>query len=186
MLQPDLFFAYSLSSGLALAASKKLKDTENPMTSKYFMGTILWLSFLYVPQIFYLLWSFPAWESMFVFKELADIPAWFISIYIVTIMTMGTLGFYITSTLIKKNNLKAAVAQVGWSSLAATIIISVGWDGTGYERLLYTGTGAEWASGVDIPLTDFFTSNILMTLIWLETLVLAPYSALFIKWARAK
>ena len=44
MLQPDLFFAYGLSSGLALAAGKKLRQEKSPLVNKYFIGAALWLS----------------------------------------------------------------------------------------------------------------------------------------------
>ncbi len=184
MLQPDLFFSYGLASGLGIAAGRRLKKEESTWVNKYFLATILWLSAFFVPQVLYLLWRFPAWETMFVAKDYSDIPAWLVSLYPVAVIVMGALGFYVTHRLIKKGKMSAAVAQVAWSCAVATLLVFVGWDGTGYKRLLYTGTGAEWASGVAYPLADFFKSPVMTTLLWLEAIVLIPYAILFIRWAR--
>lgn len=184
MLQPDLFFSYGLASGLTIAAGRKLKDEKSIFVNKYFIATIIWLSAFFIPQVLYLLWRFPGWESMFVAKTYSDIPAWVVSLYPVAIIIMGALGFYVTSRLLKKGKLPAAISQVGWSCAVATLIVFVGWDGTGFKRLLYAGTGIEWANGVTYPYTDFFKSQVFYTLLWLEALVLIPYMYLFTKWGR--
>jgi len=184
MLQPDLLFSYGLSSGLAIAAGKRLKDEKSPWANGYFAAAMFWLSAFYLPQILYLLWRFPAWESMFVIKSLADIPSWFMLAYPFAVIFLGALGFYVTSLLLCSGRNRAAAAQVAWSMGLATLVIFVGWDGEGWRRLLYAGTGAEWAAGLEYPVTDFFKSSVSMTLLWLEGLVLAPYAILFIKWAR--
>jgi len=184
MLQPDVFFSYGLASGLSIAAGKKLKKEESPFANRYFSAAMVWLSVLYVPQVLYLLFKFPAWESMFVLKSLSDMPAWFMSLYIALVMVMGVLGFYVTYVFIRKGKMTAALAQVGWSFTVATVLVTVGWDGTGYKRLLYAGTAADWMNGVAYPLTAFLTGPVLPTLLWLEALVLVPYAILFIKWTR--
>jgi len=184
MLQPDLFFAFGLSAGLRIAAGKKIKKEDSPFANKYFLSAVLWLSIFYIPQVLYLLFRFPAWEAMFAVRGLSDYPPWFISLYLVATMVMGTLGFYVTDLFLKRGSVPGALAQVGWSMAVATIIVFIGWDGTGYQRLLYTGTGAEWAQGVEYPLTAFFSSSVFYTLLWLEALVLIPYNILFIRWAR--
>lgn len=184
MLQPDVFFSYGLCAGLAVAAGKKAKEENCPWVNKYFLGALAWLSLLYVPQVLYLVWKFPAWESMFAFKDFGDYPPWFMAVYSAGVILVGVLGFYITFRLMRGGKTAAAMAQVGWSMLAATIIVFAGWDGTGYQRLLYVGSGAEWAAGVSYPMTDFFKSSIFITLIWLEALVLLPYNIMFIRWAR--
>jgi len=184
MLQPDLFFAYGMSSALAVAAGKKLQEEKSPWVNKYFLATMMWLSALYVPQVFYLLWRFPAWESMFVVKELADIPPWFILLYPMVVIGLGALGFQATLRLARREKWAAAIGQVGWSMGLAVVIVFVGWDGTGYQRLFYAGTGAEWAANVKYPLTAFFTSEVNQTLLWLECLVLAPFAFMLVKWSR--
>ncbi len=184
MLQTDLFFSYGLSAGLALAARKKLKSEPNPLVNKYFLATLLWLALGFIPQIQYLQGRFPAWESMFVASSASDYPPWFMSLYSMSIIIMGTLGFYFTFILIKKGKVSAAVAQLMGSVAIALLLATVGWDGAGYQRVLYPGTGADWAKGVAFPVQVFFTSPVFISLLWLEALLLIPYSVLFISWAR--
>ena len=184
MLQPDLFFSYGLSSGLAIAAGRKLRREKSPWVNKYFIVTVLWLSICFIPQILYLLWRFPAWESMFVAKDYSDIPAWVVAIYPIAILILGALGFYVTYYFLVKEKSFAAIAQVIGSVTAALCLVTIGWDGAGYKRLLYAGTGTDWANGLIYPFTDFFTSPVSSTLMWLEALVLIPYGFIFIKWAR--
>ncbi len=183
MLQPDLFLSYGLSSALTLAAGKKLLEREEgPWKNKYFIITILWLAILFVPQVLYLLWKFPAWESMFVVKELSDIPGWFVVLYSIVVIICGALGFHITYIFLKKQNVIGAFAQVVWSGALGLFIIIFGWDGTGYKRLLYSGTGTDWANGVTYPIADFLNGPVFATLLWLEAIVLIPYACLMIKW----
>ncbi|UCD84660.1 MAG: hypothetical protein JSU92_00285 [Deltaproteobacteria bacterium] len=184
MLQPDLLFSYGLSSGLAIAAGKKLKSEGCPWVNKYFITTVLWLSVCFVPQVLYLLWRFPAWESMFVAKDYSDIPAWLVAVYPIAILVLGALGFYVTYFFLVRDKPFAAVAQVIWSFGAAVFLVTIGWDGTGYKRLLYVGTGADWINGVTYPFTDFFASPVFFTLLWLQSLALIPYGFIFVKWVR--
>jgi hypothetical protein len=186
MLQPDLFFSYGLSAGLAVAAGKKLMNEESPWVNKYFIATILWLSVCFIPQVLYLLWRFPDWESMFVAKTFSDIPAWLLLIYPIAVIIMGTLGFHITFSFVKKKKSYAAIVQVIWSIAVALFMVTVGWDGTGYKRLLYAGTGDDWANGVVYPYIDFYKTPVCMSLLWLETFVLIPYFCLFIKWIKER
>lgn len=186
MLQTDLFFSYGLASGLALAAKNKLKMEPDALVNKYFLATILWLSLLFVPQILYLLKRFPAWESMFVAHFDSDYPPWFMSLYPIATIVMGALGFYFTNIFIRKGNTTAALIQVIWSFFVAIFIATIGWDGTGYQRLLYAGTGTDWQNGVVFPFPAFFTGPVFLNLLWLEALLLIPYSFLYLKWARGK
>jgi len=184
MLQPDLFFAYGLSSGLAVVSGKKLKDESSPVVNKYFLGAVLWLSVLYVPQVMYLLFRFPAWEGMYVATSLSDYPPWFIPVYFIAVMALGVVGFQVTAYFVRGGKMGAALAQVIWSMAVATLIVSVGWDGKGYARTMYAGDGADWAAGVSYPLVEFFSSPMFYTLLWLEALVLIPYAIMLIRWGR--
>jgi len=182
MLQPDIFFAYGLSSGLAVVARKKLAEEKSPFLNKYFLGVAVWLAVFYVPQVIYLLFSFPAWESMHVFRSLQDIPPWFAGLYFAAVMLMGFLGWYVTYYFLVRGRIAAAMAQAGWSLAAATLMVFVGWDGTGLSRLLYTGN--EWTSSLPLDIAGFFKSPVFFTLLWLEALVLIPYNAMLIRWFR--
>jgi len=184
MLQPDLLFAYGLCSGLALSAGKKLKEEKSLWINQYYLLALLWLVVFFLGQIFYLLFKFPGWESMFVFKDLTQVPSWFLSLYTLAVVILGSLGFYFTGILLKRNQIALALAQPLWSLGIALIIIIIGWDGTGYKRLLYPGSGLEWVQGISYPLVEFFKSQVFFTLLWLEAIVLIPYLLFFFKWLR--
>jgi len=184
MLQTDLFFSYGFSSGLALVAGRKLRSEKSPWVNKYFIATVLWLSLGFVPQILYLVWRFPAWESMFVAKSYSDYPPWFISLYAIATISLGALGFCISYYLLKNGRTTSAMIQLICSLGAATAVATIGWDGTGFQRLLYPGTGTDWTNGVVFPFKEFFTSPVFISLLWLEAFLLIPYSFLFMKWSR--
>jgi hypothetical protein len=186
MLQPDLFFAYGLSSGMAVAAGKQLKKQESTFANKYFLSLVVWLFAFYVPQVFYLLRRFTGWESMFVIRDFNDVPAWLYGLYPGATLVMAALGFYVAAALLKSGRVRAAAAQFPIGILIACLIMTVGWDGTGYQRLFYIGSGADWMNHVSYPILDWFTSPIARTLAWLETIVMVPYIVLFIRWARGK
>jgi hypothetical protein len=97
---------------------------------------------------------------------------------------MGALGFYITYYFLKNGHTISAFIQLIWSLGAAILIAMVGWDGTGFQRLLYPGTGTDWTNGVVFPFKAFFTSPVFISLLWLEAFLLIPYSFLFIKCLR--
>jgi hypothetical protein len=99
MLQPDLFFAYGLSSGMAVAAGKQLKKQESTFANKYFLSLVVWLFAFYVPQVFYLLRRFTGWESMFVIRDFNDVPAWLYGLYPGATLVMAALGFSVAAAL---------------------------------------------------------------------------------------
>ena len=184
MLQVDLLFSYGMSSGVALAARKKLMKEESPWVNKYFLVTVLWLSFCFSPQMLYLLRRFPAWESMFVITRYEDVPAWFISSMSIAMILMGILGFRVTCRFLEKGRLAGAVAQVLWSITAALFLSTFGWDGTGYKRVLYAGTGEDWVNGVTYAYAEFLTSPVFLNLLWLEAILIVPYTIFLVKWIR--
>ena len=184
MLQVDLLFSYGMSSGIALAARDKLLKEKNPWVNKYFLVTVLWLAFCFSPQMLYLLIRFPEWESMFVIGSAADVPAWLASGMSIAMILMGIMGFSITARFLRKGKTAPAIAQVVWSMAAALFISSYGWDGTGFKRLLYAGTGDDWANGVSFAATDFMTSPVFFNLLWLEALLIVPYVIILALWIR--
>lgn len=186
MLQVDLLFSYGMSSGMALVAREKLVKEESPWVNKYFLVNLLWLALCFSPQMLYLLRRFPAWESMFVVSSYSDVPAWFVSAMSIAMIVMGVLGFGITCRFLRSGKLFGAVAQVIWSIAAALFLSSFGWDGTGLKRLLYAGSGADWASGVTYAPADFLASPVFFNLVWLEALLIVPYVFILAMWIREK
>jgi hypothetical protein len=180
MVQVDVFWSYGLASGLALAASRRIKTESHPWVNEHFMLTFAWIALFFAPSGLYLLWQFPGWETMFVAHNHRDIPAWLVTAFAVTNVTQGMLGYFVTATLLRKGKDFAAKLQPVWSHAAMLFILFVGWDGTGFTRFSYAGTGEEWARGVSFPWTAFFTAPIALTLLAMGA-VLVPSYALIVR-----
>ena len=134
MVQVDIFWSYGLSAGLALASQKTIKASTCWWNNHGFIFTLLWISCIFAPSGLYLLWQFPAWETMFTAEVHKDIPAWLVTLFGLTNVTQGLLGFYITASLIRAGRERAAILQTIWSHGAMLFILVFGWDGTGYRR----------------------------------------------------
>jgi hypothetical protein len=182
MVQVDIFWSYGLASGLALAASKHLKKEKNPWKNEYFVLTLLWVAILFAPSGMYLLWEFPSWETMFVARGHADIPGWLVALFGATNITQGVLGFYVTWRLLRSGKELAAKMQTVWSHVAMLLVLAVGWDGTAWKRFTYSGTGQDWAAGVELPWTGFFTSPVFYTLLGMSVFFVPSYVYLCLRW----
>ncbi len=185
MVQIDLLVAYSMSSGLALAAGRELAAEPDHWINRYSFATLSWLTLLFGPQVLYLLWQYPCWETMFVAGSRGAIPAWLVAGYPIAAAVAGMAGFYLTARLVKEGRLPLARLQVAWSGLGALFVSTVGWDGAGYRRMLYGGSCAEWADGRVYSIFDFLSTAVARDLVWLELVVLVPYAVLLMRWLRS-
>lgn len=177
MVQVDVFWSYGLSAGLALAGAKELRAAPTWWYTKAFIFNLLWISCIFAPSGLYLLWNFPGWETMFVAARHTDIPAWLVTVFAITNVTQGLLGFYLTARFLKRNKTRAAIAQAIWAHVAMLLILVFGWDGSGYKRFLYAGTGEEWHQGVSYDWTAFFSSPVFFTLLGLGVIFIPTYYA---------
>lgn len=175
MVEVDVFWSYGLSSGLALAAGADLKNEKNFWNNPYFTVAMAWIALFFAPSGIYLLWNFPGWETMFLAVNHLSIPSWLVMLFSLTNITQAILGFYITWCYLKKGNQKAAWMQTIWSHAAMFFILVFGWDGSGYKRFFYAGTGEEWAAGKEYPITAFFTAEIFYTLLWMGVVLIPTY-----------
>jgi hypothetical protein len=178
MVQVDIFWSYGLSAGLALAAGPALKEEPSFWDNKFFTLTLLWSAIIFGPSGIYLLWQFPAWETMFVAQNHLSIPTWLVCLFSVTNITQGILGFYITWYFLRKGNQRMAALQTIWSHCAMLFVLAVGWDGTGYKRFFYAGTGDEWHQGAEYPISAFFSAPIFFTLLGLGVAFIPTYFGL--------
>lgn len=180
MVQVDVFWSYGLASGLALAAGKKLKKEPDPWVNKYFILTLLWIAVFFAPSGLYLLWQFPYWETMFLARTHTDIPAWLVTLFGVTNVTQGVLGYYVTWRLLRSGHDFAAKMQTVWSHAMMAAILVFGWDGSGFKRFSYSGNADEWANSVPYAWTQFFTSPVAFALIGLGLFLVPTYIYLVI------
>lgn len=184
MVQVDVFWSYGLASGLAIAARKKIAREPRALENPYFLATLLWIALFFAPSGIYLLWGFPGWETMFLARTHADIPAWLATLFAATNISQGVLGYWVTSSLIRAGRPRAAALQTVWSHLAVAFILVVGWDGSGWRRFTYAGTGDDWANGVVYPVSAFFSSPVFFALLGLGAVLLPTYAWLARRFAK--
>lgn len=178
MVQVDVFWSYGLASGLALAAKPRLKATRDPWSNVAFAWTLLWIAALFAPSGVYLLWAFPGWETMFVASTHESIPAWLVCLFAVTNVTQGVLGYYVTYRCLRAGRDGLAKFQTIWSHAAMFFILFFGWDGSGWKRFTYAGTGVEWHAGVAYDWTAFFSSPVFYTLLAMGVPLIPTYAYL--------
>jgi hypothetical protein len=178
MVQVDVFWAYALSSGIALAAQKEIKaapTTCSLLESRSFSWMLLWTALVFAPSGLYLLWAFPYWETMFVARSHDSIPAWLVTLFGFTNISQAILGYFVTAHFIRRGNGRMAWGQLVGSYFCFFFILIVGWDGTGWKRFLYAGNGEQWAKGEELPWTAFFSSPVFFTLLAMGVVFLPTY-----------
>ncbi|MHA1293060.1 MAG: hypothetical protein ACTSQJ_10360 [Promethearchaeota archaeon] len=190
MIQVDVFWAYAFGAMFASAAARQIKNEfENGKAwweSKYFMICVFYLAVFFAPSGAYLLWAFPHWESMQVFRSHSDVAPILAVFFSITNVTQGILGYYICYQFIKKGNFYASYLQVLLGYFCMFFILFHGWDGTGWQRFTYDATmhgGTLW----DYGKTDgfrFFISNVAITLYIMGLLILPPLFYWLNKWVK--
>lgn len=178
MVQVDVFWSYGLSAGLALAGQQTIRQSKNWYENTAFLFSVLWTACVFAPSGFYLLWTNPGWETMFVARDFTSLPPWLVTLFALTNITQGVLGFYVTASLLRANKKTSAIWQPIWSHLAMFFILIFGWDGTGYRRFFYAGTGEQWHTGVEFSILDFFSSSIFFALLILGVFFIPTYLGL--------
>lgn len=190
MIQVDVFWAYGFGAMFACAAARQIKaDLEagkDWWDSKYFMICLLYLSVFFAPSGAYLLWAFPHWESMQVFRTHSDVPPLLAVGFSVTNVTQGILAYWICCKFIEKGNFYGAYLQIVLGYFCMFFILFHGWDGTGWQRFTYDATingGDFWEYGKTDGLA-FFTGNVAITLYVMGIFILPPLFYWLNKWVK--
>ncbi len=143
MVEVDVFWAYGIGAGFAAAATHQIAMSKDELTesgwqrffsSPYLFVTVLYCALLFAPSGAYLLWAFPDWETMQVARDHASLPAWLVTLFAVTNVSQGILGYWVTAKLIRAGRRYAAFLQVGVGYFGMFFILVHGWDGRGYQR----------------------------------------------------
>jgi hypothetical protein len=146
LVEVDVFWAYGLGAGFAVAATHQMaRSTDRPsgaaergwqryFSSPYFTVTVLYCALLFAPSGAYLLWAFPDWETMQVARDHASLPAWLVTLFAITNVSQGIVGYWVTAKLIRAGRRYAAFLQVGLAYFGMFFILVHGWDGRGYQR----------------------------------------------------
>jgi hypothetical protein len=146
MVEVDVFWAYGLGAGFAAAATHQIalsKDRppgsatsgwQRFFSSPYFTVTVLYCALLFAPSGAYLLWAFPDWETMQVAHNHTSLAAWLVTLFAMTNVSQGILGYWVTARLIRAGRRYAAFLQVALGYFGMFFILVHGWDGRGYQR----------------------------------------------------
>ncbi|MGC8756612.1 MAG: hypothetical protein ACP5QW_08835, partial [bacterium] len=116
----------------------------------------------------------------------ADIPAWLVTLFAITDIIMGVLGFWLSYKFIQKGKTKYAWLQVIIGYVIMLFILTYGWDGTGWQRFLYDASmhgGSLWTPGKYDGI-HFLTSHVAYALYGMGIIV-GPFLILpVIKWMK--
>ncbi|MBP7734568.1 MAG: hypothetical protein KA369_01215 [Spirochaetes bacterium] len=170
MVQVDVVWSYAFGATFAAAAARQLEKEVKPFNNKWYIFILLFLSIFFAPSGLYLLWEHTQWETMQVATKFSDIPAWLVTIFAITNITQGILGYWTTFLLVKKKNYYGAHANwmVAW--IIFWFILVCGWDCTGYQRFLYdmsVNDGALWEPGKLMGVSFFYASRVWWTLVFM-------------------
>lgn len=168
MVQVDIVWSYAFGASFAAAAAHQLKNESKPFTTKYFVFTLLFLSILFAPSGIYLLWEHPQWETMQVATSKDDIPSWLVTLFAVTNITQGILGYWVSYKLAKSK--KIFESHLNWiiAWIIFWFILVCGWDCTGWQRFLYdmsVNNGQLWTKGTHMGISFFYASRVWWTLV---------------------
>ena len=176
MVQVDVFWSYGIGAGFAYAAKKQLQNYEPDrkaggwFANPYFTRNLLYLATIFAPSGLYLLWQHTNWETM----QAGDktMPGWLVTLFAITNVTQGMLGFWITYKLIKAGKDFLAFLQPLLGYFGMFLILVHGWDGRGYQRFFSEDRAAfeVWTPG---HILVWLKSSVAITL-GLMGLVLIP------------
>jgi hypothetical protein len=137
MVQVDVFWGYGWGAALAAAGGRKLVDEKKPLSSGFFVATLIFLSLFWAPTGMLLLLRHPSWETMQAAASFGSIPNLLVLGFGMTNVTQGILGFWVGLLLLRRG--RDYLAQWSWilGYYGMFFILLYGWDGLGYDRFLY-------------------------------------------------
>ncbi len=167
MVQVDVFWSYGIGAGFAYAAQKQLqekpptKENGGFLANKYFTLNLLYLATMFAPSGLYLLWGFTNWETMQAGDK--DMPAWLVTLFAITNVTQGILGFWVTYKLQSAGKRYAAFLQILLGYFCMFFVLVHGWDGKGYQRF-FSQDRADFLAWTPATIGRWFLSPVAFTL----------------------
>lgn len=183
MLQIDVFWSFAWGAMFAalahstlvehyksLRAQEKVKSRltlEEIFVNKIFVQLMIFMSFVFVPSGLYLLWGYPAWESMIWLKDRDSTHPVVPTLFAFINAFMGTLGFYVTARLIESTpSSESEKVHFYWISAYGIFNAILG---MGYNRFIFAGSYGDWVAGRMNTLNEFLQSDVLNTLLTMAT-----------------
>lgn len=179
MIQVDVFWAFAMGACFSCLAARQIRIEASVVVNSYFMYNICFLGILFAPSGVFLLWEFPAWETMFVFnREL--ITGSLVAVFASTNVLFGIIGFLVASFFIRRDQVLFAnsIWMLGY-------VIMFGILGFGYKRFTYTGNAKDWVSGKEFPIILFFQSPVFFTLLWMGVAIIPALYYPIITWPKS-
>ncbi|KAG0264214.1 hypothetical protein BG011_007248 [Mortierella polycephala] len=176
MIEVDVFWSFSFGAAFAACSAGTLKNEETFWSTPSFVYTLLFLSLIFAPSGLYLLWDNPGWESMFVLGDKNEIHAILPTVFAFTNVLLGIIGYYITYSKIRQyrhepqQNMTIHKYWIHAYTCFTAIL------GMGYNRFLYPADYVAWRAGTTFPMTDFFNSRILFTLLAMGVILLPNHT----------
>ena len=167
MVQVDVIWSYAFGASFAAASARQLANEPRVFHNKPYNTLVHFLAILFAPSGLYLLWQFPQWETMQVATTHSDLSSLLVTLFAVTNITQGMVGFYVGYRLIRRGNFYGA--HVNWmiSWILFWFVLVCGWDTLGWQRFLYDASmvgGKLWTPGEYMGV-GFFKSNVFLSLI---------------------
>ena len=166
MVQVDVIWSYAFGASYAAASCQQLAGEREAFNNPVYMRLLVFLGVFFAPSGLYLLWQFPQWETMQVAREHADLPPWLVTIFGVTNITQGILGYWIGWRFTRQRQFFKAHLNWMLSWVLFWFVLVNGWDTTGWQRFLYDrqlNGGELWSPGRHNDLA-FFTGPVFQSL----------------------
>jgi hypothetical protein len=200
MVQVDVFWSYAIGAGFAVAATRQIAAARRSestaagsapnrwarFSTPHRAVTLLYCAVLFAASGIYLLWAFPDWETMQVASDHESLPAWLVTLFAVTNVTQGLLGYWVAERLILAGHRYAAFLQAGLGYFAMFFILVHGWDGRGYQRFFSADqeTFRTWPADPSFGeavdrVVRWLTSPVAMTLAGMSVIVIVLMWVLF-------
>ena len=172
MVQVDIVWSYAFGASIAAASGPMLAAETKAFDNKFYVRVLVFLACFFAPSGMLLLWNFPSWETMQVAKSAADLPGWLVTLFCVTNVTQGILGYYVTYRLARAD--KTFGVHLNWMIpwVVFWFILVAGWDTLGWQRFLYDGAlnnGMPWAPGMHMGI-EFVTGPVCLSLVGMGVL----------------
>ena len=167
MVQVDVFWSYGIGAGFAYAAQKQLeekpptKENGGYLANPYFARNLLYLATLFGPSGLYLVWGFTSWETMHALDK--NMPAWLLTLFAITNVTQGILGFWVTHKLLASGRKYLAFLQPLLGYFCMFFVLVHGWDGKGYQRF-FSENREQFLSWTPSTITTWLVSDVAITL----------------------
>ncbi len=187
MVQVDVFWSYGIGAGFAFAAKKQLQKYEPKpedggwFANAYFSKNLLYLATLFGPSGLYLVWQHTSWETMHAGDK--SIPGWLVTLFAITNVTQGLLGFWTTYKLMRSGKDYLAFLQPLLGYFGMFIILVHGWDGKGYQRF-FSEDRATFETWTPAHVTTWLTSEVALTLYAMGVVLIPVMLHWMLQWAR--